>query len=233
MIPATVWSRTGGGLPQTQRSGARPGLPQAEILPDGCMDLIWTPDGLLVAGPDISPVITSGAGEMVALRFDPGIAPLVLGCAADELVNSRVDLADLAGAGPARHLWQQVTDASDPAAELQRHAAIRLEESPPPRWLRPATSLLLAGAPVAQVAQRIGASPRQLQRWSRHHYGFGAKSLQRILRVNSAMARLRGGHCLSDTAHHCGYADYAHMFREFRAVTNRSPAEFADQPSAA
>jgi AraC-like DNA-binding protein len=220
LVPATVWSKTGGGG-------------RSEILPDGCMDLIWTPDGLLVAGPDTSPVIASGAAEMIALRFDPGIAPLVLDCAADELVNRRIDLADIAGAGPARRLQLQVAESADPAAELQRHAAARLASMPPPRWLRPATALLVRGTPVADVAREVSASPRQLQRWSRQHYGYGAKSLQRILRVNSAIGRLRGGGAPSDTAHLCGYADYAHMFREFRSVTQRSPTEFAGQPSAA
>lgn len=213
MVPATVWHRSGPVAP-------------AEILPDGCMDLIWTGTGLLVAGPDTRPMSASGTPEMVALRFDPGVAPLVLGCPAEELVDTRVDLAQVRGGPEARRLVEQVAGAGDPAEELQRYAADGLDRRPPPRWLGPATTLLSSGRPVAQVADQISASPRQLQRWSRHHYGYGAKSLQRILRVNSAMGRLRAGRPSADTAVDCGYADYAHMFRDFRSVTGLTPTDF-------
>lgn len=217
MVPATVWQRSGPVAP-------------AEILPDGCMDLIWTGTGLLVAGPDTGPVIAVGTRDMVALRFDPGVAPLVIDSAAANLVNGRIDFGDVGGGSVARRLAERLDAATDPASELEIFAAGRLRQNPPPRWLRPATALLSAGRSVAQVADEIGASPRQLQRWSRHHYGYGAKSLQRILRVNAAMARLRVGRAATDTAHDCGYADYAHMFRDFRAVTGRAPTDFTPAP---
>ncbi|WP_168186965.1 helix-turn-helix domain-containing protein [Williamsia sp. 1138] len=212
LVPATVWRRQGPVAP-------------AEILPDGCMDLIWTGTGLLIAGPDTGPVTATGSGDMVALRFDPGVAPSVLGVPAEEMVNGRVDFADIAGSAQARCLSEQAA-AGEPGDVLERFAAAQVDRSPPPRWLHPATSLLSAGHQVASVADQISASPRQLQRWSRHHYGYGAKALQRILRVNAAMADLRTGRSAVDTAHHCGYADYAHMFRDFRSVTGRPPADF-------
>ncbi|WP_207841008.1 helix-turn-helix domain-containing protein [Williamsia soli] len=212
LVPATVWRRQGPVVP-------------VEILPDGCMDLIWTGNGLLVAGPDTAPVSAAGSGEMVALRFDPGVAASVLGAPADAMVNGRVDFADIAGASQARRLSEEAA-AGDPGDVLERFAAAQLDRNPPPRWLHPATSLLSAGHQVAGVADQISASPRQLQRWSRHHYGYGAKMLQRILRVNAAMTGLRTGCSAVDTAYNCGYADYAHMFRDFRSVTGRSPADF-------
>lgn len=212
LVPATVWRRQGPVAP-------------AEILPDGCMDLIWTGTGLLIAGPDTGPVTATGSGDMVALRFDPGVAPSVLGVPAEEMVDGRVDFADIAGSSQARRLSEEAA-AGEPGDVLERFAAAQLDRSPPPRWLHPATSLLSAGHQVASVADQISASPRQLQRWSRHHYGYGAKALQRILRVNAAMADLRTGRSAVDTAHHCGYADYAHMFRDFRSVTGRPPADF-------
>lgn len=211
-VPATLWRRGG------QRGSA-------QVLPDGCMDLIWTGTGLLVAGPDTGPVEVSGGADMVALRFDPGVAPSVLGVAADEVVNGRIDFADIAGSCRARKLSEEMA-AGEPELVLEQFATTQLDRRPPPRWLHPATALLSAGHPVASVADQINASSRQLQRWSRHHYGYGPKTLQRILRVNAAMTGLRAGRTAVDTAHDCGYSDYAHMFRDFRAVTGRSPADF-------
>jgi AraC-like DNA-binding protein len=221
VVPATVWRRRG---PATR----------TDILPDGCMDLIWTGSALMIAGPDTGPVTVDDAhaADMTALRFDPGVAPLVFGCPATEMLNGRFALDDVWPARTARLLTDEVAASDDPATVLQRCAADRLGSRPPPRWLGPATSLLAAGRPVGEVSDTIGASPRQLQRWSRHHYGYGAKTLQRILRVNEALARLRTGAPLSDVASECGYADYPHMFREFRAVTLRTPAELLDRQPA-
>jgi AraC-like DNA-binding protein len=214
VVPAIVWRRSGPAS-------------RTEILPDGCMDLIWTGSALMIAGPDTGPVTVDGqhSADMTALRFDPGIAPVVFDCPATEMINGRFALDDVWPARTARLLTDEVAASDDPAAVLQRCAADRLGTRPPPRWLGPATALLAAGWPVGKVSDTISASPRQLQRWSHHHYGYGAKTLQRILRVNDALARLRTGTPLSDVATSCGYADYPHMFREFRAVTHRTPAE--------
>lgn len=216
LVPATIWWRSCPAGP-------------TEILPDGCMDLIWTGTDLMIAGPDTGPVVVEGSrtADMTALRFEPGIAPVVFGCAADELINSRVALDDVWPARVVRLLTEQVASAADPAAVLQRCAADSLARRPPPRWLRPATALLAEGQPVSRVADEVSVSPRQLQRWSRHHYGYGAKALARILRVDSALDGLRAGAPLTQVAHSTGYADYAHMFREVRAVTGKAPTHFA------
>lgn len=213
LVPATIWWRNGPAGP-------------TEILPDGCMDLIWTGTDLMIAGPDTGPVWVEGSrtADMAALRFEPGVAPVVFDCAADELINSRVALDDVWPARTARLLTEQVASAADPAAVLQKCAADSLAQRPPPRWLRPATALLAQGQPVSRVADEVSVSPRQLQRWSRHHYGYGAKALARILRVDSALERLRAGAPLTQVAHSTGYADYAHMFREVRAITGKPPA---------
>jgi hypothetical protein len=77
LLPGTVWRRS-----------AAAGT--ARIRPDGCMDLIWDGERLFVAGPDTATatVTIDRPSELVAVRFDPGIAPLILGCPAHELVDS-------------------------------------------------------------------------------------------------------------------------------------------------
>ncbi|WP_344045246.1 DUF6597 domain-containing transcriptional factor, partial [Streptomyces thermoalcalitolerans] len=71
-------------------SGARP------VLPDGCMDLLWSEGRLLVAGADTRAYAPLGPPALWAgVRFLPGTAPTYLGVPAHELRDRRVDLAGL------------------------------------------------------------------------------------------------------------------------------------------
>ena len=69
----------------------------AAILPDGCMDLLWTGTELLVAGPDTAPhPYRREPGQRVwGLRFRPGRLPALLGVPAVDLRDDRVPLAEL------------------------------------------------------------------------------------------------------------------------------------------
>lgn len=215
-LPATVWRQV--AAPQ-----------ESQVYPDGCMDLIWTGERVLLAGPDAATVryAMGKALTLTAIRFHPGIAPIVLGLPADQLVNARLDLADVWPAQRVRRWLDALNVARRPGAVLEELAVQRLSTSDgPPRWLAPTLGLLAAGVPVGEVADRIGASARQLQRRSHWHFGYGAKTLQRILRVNSAADLLRAGGDLSDVAYRSGFADYSHMFRDFRDVTGELPASF-------
>ena len=63
-----------------------------QIVPDGCIDIIWTGESLGVAGPDTQPIFESiAAGTViVGVRFQPGAAPPWLGVPASEIVNGHV-----------------------------------------------------------------------------------------------------------------------------------------------
>lgn len=216
LLPGTVWRRS-----------AAAGT--ARIRPDGCMDLIWDGERLLIAGPDTATATftTDRPSELVAVRFDPGIAPLVLGCPAAELVDSRIDLDELPHPRQTGGLVDALRAAADPAAVLECHLAQRLATSGgAPRWIPAVAGLLRAGGPVAQVADRLGVTSRHLSRKSLQHFGYGPKTLQRILRMDRAVEMLRAGGELSVVAHACGYADYSHMFRDFRAITGEQPSAF-------
>lgn len=220
VLPATVWRRA-----------AAPG--ESPVYPDGCMDLIWTGERLLLAGPDTATVsfVMDRPSTLTAIRFHPGIAPIVLGLPADQLVNARLDLADVWPAERTDRWLDALYSARHPGAVLEQLAVQRLSGSGgPPGWLAPTAGMLAAGVPVGDVADRIGASARQLQRRSHWHFGYGAKTLQRILRVNGAADLLRAGGDLSEVAYRSGFADYSHMFRDFRQVVGEPPAVFRPDP---
>src|SRR5262245_45284292 len=74
--------------------------PLLQIVPDGCIDVIWTGESLRVAGPDTGPIRESfpPGTVIVGLRFRPGAAPPWLGVPASECVNARLPLHALWGA---------------------------------------------------------------------------------------------------------------------------------------
>lgn len=142
---------------------AEPSARQNRILPDGCMDLIWSDGRLLVAGPDTSAqVLHSGAGSSsTGLRFAPGFAPSVLGVPGHVLRDLRVDLDALWAAPEVARLTDLVEAAPDRGAALERVALERLAGvAPTASWTGGAVQQLLSGASVAAVAQSIGYSER-------------------------------------------------------------------------
>ncbi|MEW2299549.1 helix-turn-helix transcriptional regulator [Streptomyces sp. NPDC006655] len=187
------------------------------VLPDGCMDLLWNEGRLLVAGPDTSAYVPEGAvGAWAGLRFAPGAAPAFLGLPAYELLDRRVDLSELWPASDVRRLRNRVARAADPGRALEE---IALDGAAPadPLLVR-LVEALDTGWPVAAVADELGLGARQLHRRSRAAFGYGPKTLARVLRMQRALALARAGVPLAATAVRAGYADQPHLSREVRAL---------------
>ncbi|MBQ0852619.1 helix-turn-helix domain-containing protein [Streptomyces sp. BH-SS-21] len=207
---AVVWTRA-----------AEPG-DAAPVLPDGCMDLLWTEGRLFVAGPDTRAYLSDEPGgprRYAGVRFFPGTAPSYLGVPAHELRDRRVDLADLWDGGEVRRLTERVDAAADPAAALEAVAVGRAAGAgaPDPR-LRAVVAALSAGAAVAATAEEVGWSERQLHRRALVAFGYGPKTLARVLRLQRALALVRGGGAAAEVAVVAGFADQAHLAREVREL---------------
>jgi AraC-like DNA-binding protein len=206
-------------------SVARAGGGQTRVLPDGCLDLLWSSRvGLLVAGPDRTAYLSASVpGERwVGLRLPPGVGPAVLGVPADELRDRRVPLADLWGPATAG-LADRV--ASGPAGAVLAAVAIerlRAAGGPDPLGARIA-GRLAAGATVGAVAAEVGLGPRALHRRSQALFGYGPKTLARILRMRRALDLARAGAPLAEVAARCGYADQAHLTRDVKELAGVPP----------
>ncbi len=211
---AVVWHRAPRNSDRRQR-----------ILPDGCMDLMWFGERLMVAGPDTTVYVSPAQAGMsyVGLRLPPGTGPAVFGVPAHELRDQRVPLADLWPAGEVRRLTERLHQAADPGAALEKIAAARL--GPPDPAIRPdlpdpliaeVAARLRAGAPVAAVAEAVGLGERQLHRRSLAAFGYGPKTLARILRLHRALDLARAGTPFATVAATAGYADQAHLAREVK-----------------
>ncbi|MFF8814540.1 helix-turn-helix transcriptional regulator [Streptomyces pactum] len=213
---AVVWTRTADGRP-------------ARVLPDGCTDLIWCDTGgageLLVAGPDtVAHLARAPEGtRYTGLRFAPGTGPAVFGVSAHELRNLRVPLDALWPDAEVRRLADMLAGGDRPGRVLETAAVARLAGAPP---ADPVIGVVVAGlrggAPVAAVADRVGLSARQLHRRALAAFGYGPKTLARVLRMNRALDAAREGRPFAEVAAATGYADQAHLAREVRALTGVS-----------
>ncbi|WP_285583421.1 helix-turn-helix domain-containing protein [Herbidospora sp. NBRC 101105] len=211
VIPgAVVWQ-----TPPASAEGER------RILPDGCMDLLWTSGRLVVAGPDAVAFVTSvvpGAGY-TGLRFAPGDLPELLGVAAHELRDRRVPLDEIWPARRVRALENRLNGGGG-------IEAVAADLRPDP-VVRAAVGLIGGGLGVAAVAGRLDLGERRFHRLCLRAFGYGPKTLGRILRMNRALERARAGGAFAQVAHDEGYADQAHLAREVRALTGVTLTDLA------
>ena len=208
-------SRVPGGFVWTSRATGG----EKRVLPDGCMDLLWDGGALLVAGADTHAqlFLAEPGSTMTGLRFAPGFAPRVLALPADALTDQRVPLDTIWSAASVRR-WTDLLHASpDPGRTLE---AMALAHCAAPddgtALVDHVAALARARSSTATIAARVGLSARQLQRRSRRAFGYGAKTLQRILRMQEALALVRNGTRAADSAAEAGYADQAHLARDVK-----------------
>jgi len=209
-----------------------PGTSLTRVLPDACTDLIWQSGaGAFVAGPDTRPAPdTRPPGTvLVGARFRPGAGGAALGVPLSELLDQRVDAADLP-AVPGRRLPGSLA----PAEALRRMARIAAElvtERPPDRLVLDAVHLLgRPGARADLVAARLGIGERQLRRRCQAAVGYGPRMLTRVLRFRRFLSRIEAAGAdadLAGLAAETGYADQAHLTRESTRLAGLPPAALA------
>ena len=216
--------------------GAGETVYQHRVLPDGCADVVWigeTP--AVVAGPATGPVIVPLAPRtmVVGVRLRPGAVQGVLGVPASDLVNRDTPLDDIWGAR-ADAVSVRVIQETSLATRLAAAAgglSERLAGAGSPDPAIAAATLWLARHPAGRtgdLARFVDMNERRLHRRFAAAIGYGPKTFQRVLRLQRtlrlASGGLQPGARLAMIAAEAGYADQAHMSRELRALTGRSPA---------
>lgn len=156
---------------------------------------------------------------MGGVRFPPGTAPGLLGVPARELLDRRVELADLWPIAEVRRLTARVNAAGDPARGLEEVALGRAADTEPPDpLLGHVVAALDAGRPVAATADELGLGARQLHRRCLAAFGYGPKTLARVLRLQRALGLARSGVAYAETSVRAGFADQAHLARDVREL---------------
>jgi len=211
------------------------------VVPDGCADIMWTGTSLIVAGPDTKCIfdrLPRGA-VVVGVRFHPGTASAWFGLPLSEIVNSRVPLAEL-WRSDANRLFDKVTgncSAQEIAVALEAFLLSRLAEvglaDRQIAFLRRAAgdNCHPAGIRLDRLAAHMGMSERTLRRLCLDAFGYGFKTLNRVLRFQRFMGlgtqSFKGS--LAEVAARAGYADQAHMTREVQRMSGISPGQLVAQ----
>ena len=155
------------------------------------MDVIWMEGGdLFVAGPDTEAHIFSSrpGRSIVGLRFAPGVGPSVLGVAAHELRDERVPLDAIWRPAMVRRLTDDLTASARPGRVLEAAAEAQLaQHGASERLIAEVVRLARSGRRVTDIAAAVGLSERQLRRRSLDAFGYGPKTLARILRLGRAV----------------------------------------------
>ena len=208
------------------------------VVPDGCVDITWIDGELTVAGPDVvvavSP-ITPGS-SVIGVRFRPGAATTWLGAPMSELVGGRVPLRDFWGVR-AEEIARMIGDGPSTAERMRRLEAalcpIAPDRDPPPDmgFVFNALKSESAGPGMSVILDRLDVSPRTLRRRCQDAFGYGPKTLDRILRFQRFLnlARQAKAPRLAALAFEAGYADQAHLTREVRRLSSLSPATIVAQ----
>jgi AraC-like DNA-binding protein len=201
------------------------------VLPDACTDLIWQQgQGAFVAGP--APVTMPPGTVLAGIRFRPGGGRTALGVPLHELLDQRVDAADLSAA-----MARRLPGSLRPDTAVQRLIALAAEAlagcPPDPLVLHAAGLLRAPRARAERVAGQLGISDRQLRRRFDATVGFGPKMLSRVLRFRRFLSGLDAATAagarpdLALLAAEAGYADQAHLTRESGSLAGLTPGALA------
>lgn len=79
---------------------------------------------------------------------------------------------------------------------------------------------------VAELAREVGWSRRHLSERFTDEYGIAPKQAARVARFQRARAVLESGVAVADVAAACGFADQAHLTREFRSLGGCTPTSW-------
>lgn len=203
------------------------------IIPDGCGDLmVYDHHPPIVAGPDSTTrwVTIDGSTVITGVRFRPGGVRAVFGCPASIILNRTVLLSDLTSSATRLHQRlllaesarrRQAVLADWTRDELCRSPMLDRRVRAACRWLT-----IEPRVDIGSVARRFDWNARTIRRDFHAACGYGPKHFQRIMRIQRA---IRESHdpsrsSLADVAFAAGYADQAHMTRDFRDITGFTPA---------
>ena len=202
----------------------------ARILPDGCIDVVFSPSrGLRLVGANTVAFISDmEPGEpVIGARLVPGAAPVLLGIAAEPVLDRRPPLSELLG-DDGRRLQALLYESADRVETLGGWLTERARRARDPDPLVTATVSGMAGGDhrIGPLAGSLGISERALRRRVTAAVGYGPKRLARVLRLRRALALARDGSSLVDVAYEAGYADQAHFGHDCLELAGVSPGRF-------
>ncbi|MDR0385355.1 MAG: helix-turn-helix domain-containing protein [Prevotellaceae bacterium] len=228
----TYWSAT--GLTENEKT--------VKILPDGCVDIIFTLDR--TAGrvcPDIVGTMTrflevkySTSVHMFGIRFKPAGITAFTRNPVEEFTDRSVEIAFVETL--LDKSFYETPAGNKPVTEIITHIDGYLLRQlprlycPDRRIVRAASLLSLAGGQLSptDAASKVCLCIRHFERQFKSSVGISPKTFARIARFNKARRLLSAfpGKDLLTIAVECGYYDHAHLIKDFKMLSGDTPAKF-------
>ncbi|CAN5689579.1 AraC family transcriptional regulator [soil metagenome] len=171
-----------------------------DLIPDGCVDLLWRSDGsLVVYGPETagwSFQVPEGSST-VGVRFELGVFPALLGIAAHEVLNLRIPLDEITARQIAQPTMDRLQSASSLGEQRSELVALSRALARGGREISDSTlaALALVNAPAnsdtLQIARELGMSRRHVHRVCVRTLGCGPSMFRRVARVQRALRLMR------------------------------------------
>lgn len=187
----------------------------------------------LVGGARAAPYLRRPSpGEAVGAMLEPGAARLLFRATAEELAGRHTRLADLWGDAATAEAHERLAAAESADERLAVLEALLGARLSPGRALHPAVAGALERfrrcADVTPAANASGYSHRHFVALFRETVGLPPKMYARVLRFQRALARIASADAppLGQIALAAGYADQAHLTREFVLLSGLTPGRY-------
>jgi AraC-like DNA-binding protein len=187
--------------------------------------------GAGLQGPRTAPVVvdTIEQREICGVSFVPGGAWPFVGVPASEVTERVIDLSEF-WARDGSVLRERLFEARDPAAQLDMLETTLLEQArysnEGGREVEVACALVAEGVKIRTVGDRVGLTPRQLIARFRSRIGMSPKLFARIARFQRLIRAIDGQMSWVELAGRHGFADQAHLIREFQVFAGTTPTAY-------
>lgn len=198
------------------------------VLPSGRAQLVVDGDSgrSLLVGPRSQPALVASSRFAVGISLGPlGLCALST-LSPRELVDDVADATEALGESVAECL-----DGSDPCDVIDRlereTLRFRREDCETDQMVLAAERSIRAGCRIDAVSARLGVNRRRLVPVFRDRVGLPPKHYQRLLRFQDALRAMRmpSPASLAVIAARSGYADQAHMSRDFKEFSGLTPGQ--------
>jgi AraC-like DNA-binding protein len=214
-----------------------------ETLPHPCVHLVFERGRSYVYGVETGKFtrVLEGAGRAFAVKFTPGGFHPFAGVPIARLTNTTLPATDIFGSAAIE--LERAIVASDDEREMvalvEEFLRARLPacDDPQAAVVRRLVARIAAEREITAVDDVValaGIGKRTLQRLFREYVGVSPKWVIQRYRLHEVAARLDRGDRLDwpRLVVELGYADQAHLIRDFKAIVGRTPAAYARRGAA-
>lgn len=197
-----------------------------EVPADGCVDLIADSGAVWICGPQTRWLRSSATDDqgMLGLRLSAGTALRLLPDCLPELRDQYISLDSVISGPP--HLRDLMLRAWESATTRAELGPLQVTLGTPEPWTLLVSRAADVGLRASEAARHLGCSDRTLRRRMLSAFGYGYATLLRIRRAERARALIAAGTDLAQAAANAGYADQAHMCRDFTPLVGVSPRQW-------